>query len=310
MRPPSSSTPSGGRYRFPHGTPLVLLAAAFWACGGSNPTTPDSLPAQPVLVSPLDGTQVATDTPTFTVRNASGFDSGQASYTFRVAIQANDREIATVTVTAGRGTTSATFATPLLRGATLAWKAIARNASGEVSSGTSTFRLPAVECVRTSDPYAKSVVEWSVPACSLAQNHYNNPLEVLGPPNGGGQGPDSFFGFMSLGEGGHVTVDLEACAVDAAGDDIRVYQTVSNEPVTLYASGSPGGPFVLLDYRKLCGVRTPDIFSNHCDFDLAAAGLEEARYLRIEDGELYPCPGDTVTEGTDIDAVEILHRKP
>jgi hypothetical protein len=290
---------------------LALLAAgALFACGGGSPTAPDNLPAQPVLVSPVGGTQVSTDTPTFTVQNARGFDSGQADYRFRVAILANDREIATATVSAGRGTTSATFAAPLLRGATLAWKVVGHNATGEVSSGTGTFRLPAVECGLTSDPYAKSVVEWWVPACSLAQNHYNDPLEVLGPPNGGGKGPDSFFGFISLGDGGHVTVDMEGCAVDAPGDDIRVYQTVSNEPVTLYASGAPGGPYVLVDYRKLCGVKTPGISSNHCDFDLASAGLEEARYLRIEDGELYPCPGDTVTEGTDIDAVELLHRKP
>lgn len=303
MRLPSPSTL--------HRRTLALLAAgALSACGGPNPTAPDNLPAQPLLVSPVGGVQVSTDTPTLTVQNAKGFDQGQADYTFRVAILANDREIATATVSAGRGTTSATLATPLLRGATLAWKVVGHNATGEVSSGTGTFRLPAVQCGLTSDPYAKSVVEWWLPACSLAQNHYNNPLEVLGPPNGGGKAPDSYFGFMSLGEGGHVTVDMEACAVDAPGDDIRVYQTVSNEPVTLYASGSPGGPFVLVDSRKLCGVKTPGISSNHCDFDLASAGLEEARYLRIEDGELYPCPGDTVTEGADIDAVEILHRKP
>ena len=45
------------------------------------------------------------------------------------------------------------------------------------------------------------------------------------------------------------------------------------------------------------------------DFDLGAAEIQEARYFRIQDGELFPCPGDTVTEGADIDAIEILHLK-
>jgi len=32
-----------------------------------------------------------------------------------------------------------------------------------------------------------------------------------------------------------------------------------------------------------------------------------ARYLKIEDGEVYPClAGGTVTEGADIDAVQVL----
>ena len=33
-----------------------------------------------------------------------------------------------------------------------------------------------------------------------------------------------------------------------------------------------------------------------CEFDLALGEVQEARYLRIEDGELYPCPGTTVTD--------------
>ncbi|HEX9202927.1 MAG TPA: hypothetical protein VF964_03110, partial [Vicinamibacteria bacterium] len=87
-------------------------------------------------------------------------------------------------------------------------------------------------------------------------------------------------------------------------------QTVSQEPVTLYASGTADGPFVLVESRKVCGTRVPGVFSRACTFDLGKAGLEEARYLRVEDGELFPCPGGTDTEGADIDAVEILNAKP
>jgi hypothetical protein len=57
-----------------------------------------------------------------------------------------------------------------------------------------------------------------------------------------------------------------------------------------------------VQYRNRCGGR--------CGFDLAEAGLEEARYFRVQDGELYPCPGDTTSEGADIDSVEILNGAP
>jgi hypothetical protein len=155
------------------------------------------------------------------------------------------------------------------------------------------------------------VVEWFVPACNLAQNIYNDPLTVLGPPDGGGVGPDNFFGFLSLGFKGHVTVDMEACALDLPGPDVRVYQMISMEPVTLYAGGSPTGPWQPIGDRVPCGTRVPGGGGQqrYCDFDLGAAEVSEARYFKVEDGELFPCPGGTVSEGADIDAVEILHRK-
>ena len=64
----------------------------------------------------------------------------------------------------------------------------------------------------------------------------------------------------------------------------------------------------MVGLRVPCGERTGGgIFSNHCDFDLRAGGVASARYLKIEDGEIFPCLArGTVTEGADIDAVEIL----
>jgi len=113
---------------------------------------------------------------------------------------------------------------------------------------------------------------------------------------------------MSLGQGGWVTVDMGATVVDGPGDDVRVYQATSSEEVTVYASSSPRGPFTLLGLREPCRIRSTGIFSNHCDFDLRSGGLSEARYLRVEDGEIYPClSGDTVSEGADIDAVQALN---
>jgi hypothetical protein len=266
-----------------------------------------------VLVSPIGGTQVATDIPTFTVQNARGFDAGQATYTFEVTGATGLRAIASASANAGRGTTSLSFPTALPRGMLLAWRVTARSAVGEVTAGPETFRLPSVACQASADPYAKTVIDFSLPLCARMPNIYNDPSTVLGPPDVGGFGPDNFTGFVSLGDRGYVTVDMVSCALDESGADVRVYQAVGSEPVTLYAGGSPAGPWVLLEAQKPCGNRVPGAGAamRYCDFDLAGGEVQEARYFKVEDGEHYPCAdAGTPSEGADIDAVEILHRKP
>jgi hypothetical protein len=162
--------------------------------------------------------------------------------------------------------------------------------------------------------YARSVVDWWLPDCSLTRNGYNDPGQVVGSPDAIRlEEKDAYRGIMSLGQGGYVTVDLGDSAVDGPGPDLRVYQVTGTEPVTLYAATDAQGPFVLVGLRVDCGERTPG-FANlerHCDFDLRGTGLAEARYLKVEDGEIYPClAGGTITEGADIDAIEILNKKP
>jgi hypothetical protein len=84
----------------------------------------------------------------------------------------------------------------------------------------------------------------------------------------------------------------------------------AGEPVTLYGAETAAGPFVLIGLRAPCGVRTPGLPANHCDFDLAGTSLTSARFLKIEDGEIYPClAAGTITEGPDIDAVQILNAR-
>jgi hypothetical protein len=175
---------------------------------------------------------------------------------------------------------------------------------------------PAPPDVRSAAPagaaeYAQSVVDWWLPQCTLDRNGYHDPQEVLGSPDAANLGGrDNYRGIMSMGQGGYVTVDMGLSAVNGPGADIRVFQTTTGEPVTLYASASASGPFVLVGLRIPCGVRSPGLLSNHCDFDLAGTGLASARFLKIEDGEVYPClAGDTRTEGTDIDAVQILNAQ-
>jgi len=162
--------------------------------------------------------------------------------------------------------------------------------------------------------FAQSVVDWWLPECTLTHNGYNDPSKVLGPPDAVALGmKDQYTGIMSLGQGGYVTVDMGDTAIDGPGADVRVYQETGSEPVTLYGATSPQGPFVLIGLREDCGERTPGLPppDHHCDFDLRSAGMAEARYFKIEDGEIYPClAGGTITEGADIDAIEILNKKP
>ena len=97
----------------------LALVVPLASCGddSSNPGGPDVLPPQPELLAPTAGASLDTDTPIFTVRNANGFDSGEADYTFWVTVASTERHVAALTVPAGSGTTSIRFPEPLLRGA-------------------------------------------------------------------------------------------------------------------------------------------------------------------------------------------------
>jgi hypothetical protein len=160
-------------------------------------------------------------------------------------------------------------------------------------------------CATAPSRYGTAVAGSWIPACSLAQDIYNDPSKAIGPPDAAGSGPAAFTGFVSLGFGGHVTVDLGGCISDAPGPEIRVYQAVSSEPVSVYVSTQREGPFTLVEARKDCGEPYSGI-RRSCDVDIASGGVTRARYVRVEDGELWPCPGGTVSEGADLDAVEAL----
>lgn len=172
------------------------------------------------------------------------------------------------------------------------------------SPSPSTSPTPAA-CTGTPSTYARAVSDWWVPRCSLEQDAFNDPQTALGPPDAMGFGPVSYTGFISLGFGGRVTVDLGGCIADQPGPDLRVFQAVSGEPVSVYVSTGPDGPFTLVEARKPCGNRV-DAVKGYCDFDLADGGVTQARYVRVEDGELFPCPGGTQSEGADLDAVQAL----
>ena len=180
-------------------------------------------------------------------------------------------------------------------------------ASADVRALASTLDVAAYKAGAAR--YAVTVVDSWLPVCSSTGNQYNDTAQVLGAPNAVNLGgKDNYRGFMSLGQGGWVVVDMGQVISNAPGADVRIYQAQADEPVTLYAGDQPGGPFRLVGFRRSCGTRTPGLFAGYCDFDLADASLASARYLRVEDGELYPClRAGTVSEGADIDAVELLN---
>lgn len=305
----------------PTSLPASLLSAALAAlaaCGGGSsspsptPTTTLSaqLPARPTAVAPTPGATVTTDDVTFTVQNANGFDQGQAEYTFRLTTASGTHPIATARVAAGAGSTSATLRVP--RGMSLLWSVQAFATSGQsVESDVSRVSGAAVACGGSGDAHAKQVLDWFIPACSLARNRYNDVQTVVGPPDSQGSVANGLTGVVSLGNQGWVSVDMERCAVDGPGNDVRVFQRASSEPVTLYAAGAPDGPWLKIGDRVPCGdLFLPDLRSGYCEFDLAAFEITEARYFRIEDGEHYPCElATTDSEGADIDAIEILRLK-
>jgi hypothetical protein len=296
---------------------LLLLVALIPGCGGrstssSGPSAP-AAPGQPMPVSPAAGAIVDSQTPTLVVRNASGFDAGQATYDFVVLAGAADTVIAQVaSVPAGSSQTSAAVAQPLVRGVEYRWKAVA-HASGRTSESTPTAFQIGVPCDLTStDPWAKAVVDAFFTQCTLRTNRaiFLDPRNALGPPDarGGGQnGLENYSGIVSLGQNGFIVLDMGVCFEDRAGPEVRVFQYIDDEPVTVRVSGSAGGPWTLLGTKR-CGDGGLPYNSNHCDFDLAGSGLKAGRYVMVEDAENFPCDqAGTRTEGADIDAVEVLN---
>lgn len=156
-------------------------------------------------------------------------------------------------------------------------------------------------CIAAPSAYGQAVTEWWLPNCDVNRNLYNNPSEAVGAPNAGGVGPSNYRGFVSLGMGGFVIVDLGGCIEDMPGNDLRVHQAVSREPVSVYVAAAPSGPYTLLGARVQCGER-----ANACEFDLAAGGVPRARYVKVQDGELFPCPNDSKSAGADLDSVQAI----
>jgi len=129
---------------------------------------------------------------------------------------------------------------------------------------------------------------------SYPNNYQNNPTDAvfaLGPP-------DDTFG--SLGVGGDMVVDMgeDAMIINGLGDDFTVFEGDDGTSEGYHVSVS--------DNWEMNGVWTHiGSASGTSSFDLEGSGVEQTRYVRIQDdygGNAYDyCPG------FDVDAIQSLH---
>lgn len=157
-----------------------------------------------------------------------------------------------------------------------------------------------------ANPWAVGYVEKDLGCHGI--DAYTRPRKAYGPPDAVYLGSyDQFDGFLSLGLDGWVIMTMGTEILDGPGDDLRIWQTVAMERVEIRVSDDPMGPFILLGDQR-CG-RSSSNFSSFCDFDLAAGGVEQARYVYILDRSLVDDPEAMchATSGADIDAVEAIH---
>ncbi|HEX9638279.1 MAG TPA: hypothetical protein VGB99_12135 [Acidobacteriota bacterium] len=155
-------------------------------------------------------------------------------------------------------------------------------------------------------PFAVSHVDEDI-RC-LGVNAYTRPRHAYGPPDAVFLGQlDQFEGIVSLGLDGWVIWTMGVEILDGPGDDVRIWQTVAMERLEVRVASDPGGPFVSLGNQR-CG-RKASYFSSYCDFDLAPAGVDRARYVYVLDRSLIDTPDAEcdATAGADIDAVEAIH---
>ena len=297
---------------------LLLLALLLPACGSGPATdpspTPEPLGPIPVLLSPVNNEQATSDTPTFTVRNAQGFDRGQANYTFRVTTASGQREIASATVPAGSNPDE-----PHLRDRAapghepLPGRWSPASATAEVALPDS--HLPHGGGGLRRGRRAPTPSRWSTGSCPPATSCRTSTTTrgtCSARRMAAASGPNNFFGFLSLGDEGHVTVDMEACAVDLAGPDVRVYQFVAQGAGHPLRRGQPDGPLPASRAIACPAARgSPAAPASAATATSTSARRRSRRPAtsRSRTGSSSLCPGGTPSEGADIDAVEILHLK-
>ncbi len=109
--------------------------------------------------------------------------------------------------------------------------------------------------------------------------------DALGPPDGQ---------WFSLGKNGWTVLDAGEAFVDGPGPDLTVYEAGSDgdEGYTLYVGNAFNGPWVSLGTA-----------SGTASFDLASAGVAQARYLYVKDDNVGSA--SVPNPGFDLDAIEI-----
>ncbi len=173
-------------------------------------------------------------------------------------------------------------------------------------SGCSEFSTTK-EAIRVDNLYGEEVAGANITCQGI--NRYTDPSEALGPPNAGVFVPGSrnYYGFVSLGIDGSIVLRMALPVADGLGADIRVYQSVSNEPLEVWVSSSMIEEFVSLGIKN-CGKRG-GAFNQYCEFDIKDSGYKSIRYVFIKDKQRSQVPDIYCHEsaGADIDAVQGLY---
>ncbi|MFB0519320.1 MAG: hypothetical protein ACETWC_08570 [Acidobacteriota bacterium] len=163
------------------------------------------------------------------------------------------------------------------------------------------------EAIRVDNLYGQEVAGANITCQGI--NRYTDPSEALGPPNAGVFVPGSrnYYGFVSLGIDGSIMLRMSLPVADGSGNDIRVYQSVSSEPLEVWVSPSMIEEFVSLGIKNCSGHGGP--FNQYCEFDIKKSGYKSIRYVFIKDKQRTQIPDIYCYEsaGADIDAVQGLY---
>ena len=178
-----------------------------WAGGSFFVNLANDLPGVPVLVDPVDGRTVTTDTPSLRLRNTTDLDRDALTYEFEVRAADGTVVASTAGVVEGLGETSWTVPASLAEDASFTWRARAND--GEASGGwtaPAAFRVNAVPAPPTAPalvaPAEASTVELSRP-----------PLVVANATSPDGLTLTYTFELYTVGAGGALTPVAQVAGV-------------------------------------------------------------------------------------------------
>jgi photosystem II stability/assembly factor-like uncharacterized protein len=144
--------------------------------------------------------------------------------------------------------------------------------------------------LHTDDPYVDWVVSFT--PGNPASTCCNNSDAILGPPD---FNADALSGFLSLGVGGSVTAEfVDNLALDGPGADIDIIGDPANDEQVRVEVSTDGTTY-----------KSFGLVGERVQIDLAAVGLDSARFVRITDDGNEPLRG--VSPGAEVDAIQALN---
>jgi hypothetical protein len=286
---------------------IVLFILIFKGCELPTEIEESFPPTIPAPIGPANGSSFQNLNPFLTIQNSTEYRGAQVTYTFEVY---TDRALSNLAVEgkdiiAGPEQTRWLVTPALESGVTYYWRARGYNGTtySEYSPVSSfTAYSPCNSRGSGVGPWGKAIVD-SYIGCTEFDTLFTDPTQALGPPDAWRVGTSVRFlgGIVSLGLKGYIVVDMGVCIFNGDGPDLRVYQFISHEPLQVFVSPTPDGPWADLGV-VWC-------WDPYCEFDLEGCIYEAVRYVKILDQDpVGECIGPShYTPGADIDAVKALN---